>query len=139
MPERSTRQKRALAALLDESDRFRSAQDLFAELRRRGETMGLTTVYNQLGALAEAGEIDSVRTDVGDRLFRRCHTPDHHHHLRCRQCGRTLEIAAAPVERWAARLAAENGFTAVDHSLEIIGLCPPCSVGGGPTDASPSP
>ena len=56
--ERSTRQKRALAAILESSDGFRSAQDLFTELRARGENVGLTTVYNQLRALAEAGDID---------------------------------------------------------------------------------
>ena len=46
--ERSTRQKRALAAVLEAADTFRSAQELFTELRARGENVGLTTVYNQL-------------------------------------------------------------------------------------------
>ena len=72
--ERSTPQKRALAALLAASSGFRSAQDLYAELRGRGQNVGLTTVYNQLGALAEAGEVDAVRTETGEVLYRRCAT-----------------------------------------------------------------
>ena len=121
-----TRQKRALAGLLAESVRFRSAQDLFAELRIRGENVGLTTVYNQLGALAEAGEVDAVRTDSGETLYRRCATEGHHHHLLCRGCGRSVEVAGPAVERWAERVAAEHGFVDVEHTIEISGLCPEC-------------
>lgn len=124
--ERMTRQKRALAMLLAESVRFRSAQDLFTELRSRGENVGLTTVYNQLGALAEAGEVDAVRTEAGEALYRRCATAAHHHHLLCRECGRSVEVAGPAVERWAERVAAQHGFTDVEHTIEISGLCPEC-------------
>jgi hypothetical protein len=31
------------------------------------------------------------------------------------------------VERWAEQVAAEAGFTAVDHTIELFGLCPQCS------------
>ena len=42
--ERSTRQKRALAAVLEASDSFRSAQELHAELQALGENIALTTI-----------------------------------------------------------------------------------------------
>jgi Fur family ferric uptake transcriptional regulator len=129
--ERSTRQKRALAALLDESDAFRSAQDLFAELRARGEDVGLTTVYNQLRGLAETGELDSLRSDEGETLYRRCATGSHHHHLLCRACGRTVEVEGPEVERWAESVARANGFVQVIHTLEIVGTCGRCAADGG--------
>ena len=31
------------------------------------------------------------------------------------------------MERWAEQVAAEAGFTAVDHTIELFGLCPQCS------------
>ena len=126
---RSTRQKRAVTALLAESPGFRSAQDLFAELRGRGENVGLTTVYNQLGALTEAGEVDAVRTESGEMLFRRCATTGHHHHLLCRACGRTVEVEGPEVERWAERVAKKHGFTDVTHTIEVVGLCGDCAAG----------
>ena len=64
--ERSTRQKRALAAVLEASDGFRSAQELHAELQTQGENIALTTIYNQVRALADAGELDALRTDDGE-------------------------------------------------------------------------
>jgi Fur family transcriptional regulator, ferric uptake regulator len=124
--ERSTRQKRALAAVLDDSDGFRSAQDLFAELRTRGEDVGLTTVYNQLRGLVEAGEVDTLRSDDGETLYRRCGTEAHHHHLLCRQCGRTVEVEGPEVERWAEGVAQAHGFVDVVHTIEIAGTCDAC-------------
>ena len=41
---RSTKQRSAVSAVLDEADAFLSAQDLHARLRARGESVGLATV-----------------------------------------------------------------------------------------------
>ncbi len=125
--ERSTRQKRALAAILESSDGFRSAQDLFTELRARGENVGLTTVYNQLRSLAEAGDIDALRGEDGETRYRRCDTDHHHHHLICRACGRTVEVEGPEVERWATRTASEHGFVEVVHTVEVHGTCAECA------------
>ncbi|MGH8888905.1 MAG: Fur family transcriptional regulator [Acidothermaceae bacterium] len=124
---RSTRQKRALAAVVDEAQEFRSAQELHETLRARGEQVGLTTVYNQLRALAEAGLVDTVRSADGETLYRRCDTSGHHHHLLCRACGRTVEVAGSTVERWAEKVAAQAGFVDVAHTVEVVGTCPACA------------
>ncbi|HEY0637516.1 MAG TPA: Fur family transcriptional regulator [Pseudonocardiaceae bacterium] len=123
--QRATRQRAAVARLLDRTGAFRSAQDLHEELRRRGETIGLTTVYRTLQALAEAGEIDVLRTDSGESRYRRC-SAHHHHHLVCRRCGRTVEVEGPTVERWAEKVAAEHSFRDVDHTIEIVGTCADC-------------
>ena len=125
--ERSTRQKRALAAVLDDSDGFHSAQELHAELQARGELVALTTVYNQLRALADAGQLDSLRSDDGETRYRRCASVAHHHHLVCRCCGRTVEVEGPEVERWAERVAAAHGFAEVTHTVEILGTCAECA------------
>jgi Fur family ferric uptake transcriptional regulator len=124
--ERSTRQKRALAAVLDASDTFRSAQELYTELRARGEHVGLTTVYNQLRVLSESGELDVLRSDDGESRYRRCATGTHHHHLVCRLCGRTVEVEGTEVERWAEQVASDNGFVDVSHTVEVFGTCRAC-------------
>jgi Fur family ferric uptake transcriptional regulator len=124
---RSTRQKRALSAVLAQTDRFRSAQELHAALRARGERVGLTTVYQQLRALAAAGQIDSLRADGGELLYRHCDTDQHHHHLVCRSCGRTVEVEDTVVRRWAEQVAADAGFADVAHHLEFSGTCGDCA------------
>jgi Fur family ferric uptake transcriptional regulator len=123
---RSTRQRAAVAALLAELEDFRSAQEVHDLLRHRGERVGLTTVYRSLQMLAEAQEVDVLRTADGETAYRRC-SRGHHHHLVCRSCGRTVEVDGPAVERWAQRVAAENGYADVSHTVEIFGTCADCS------------
>lgn len=126
---RPTRQRRALTQLMAEIPRFRSAQDIHGQLTATGTSVGLATVYRNLQAMAADGEIDVRRTEDGEALYRACST-GHHHHLICRACGRTLEIAAVEVEQWATRVATHYGFTEPEHVVEITGWCPDCASGG---------
>lgn len=129
--QRMTRQRAAVLDLLGATDEFRSAQHLHDALGERGESVGIATVYRNLQALVAAGEVDSVR--VGEEtLYRRCVRDAHHHHLVCRRCGRTVEIEASVVEAWAAQLERDTGFTALEHTLEFVGVCADCRASGAP-------
>lgn len=124
---RTTRQRTAVAELLDRVDGFRSAQDLHELLRREGASVGLTTVYRHLQALADAGQVDVLRTDDGEAVYRRCPTKTHHHHLVCRSCGRSVEVEGPEVEQWATTIAAAHAFTDVTHTVEVFGTCGACA------------
>jgi Fur family ferric uptake transcriptional regulator len=123
---RGTRQAEALASVLGSLPGFLSAQQIHAELGRRGERIGLATVYRHLQVLSEDGAIDTIRDASGETLYRRCRTDAHHHHLTCRRCGTSVEVEGRAVERWAEQVAAEAGFTEVGHTVELFGLCPQC-------------
>ncbi|MBB6629383.1 transcriptional repressor [Nocardioides sp. KIGAM211] len=124
-PLRPTRQRIAVADALSSFADFRSAQEIHDLLGRRGETVGLATVYRTLQRLAEAGEVDMLRTEDGEAIYRRC-SDTHHHHLVCRACGATVEVEGPTVERWTRAIAGEHGFSDVSHTLEIFGTCPAC-------------
>lgn len=124
-PRRTTRQRVAVREALEASDGFVSAQSLHRALRTDGATVGLATVYRALAALADDGEADALHSG-GEVLYRAC-TPTHHHHLICRTCGRTVELEAAAVERWAGQVAAEHGFVEPEHVVDIFGLCQECA------------
>jgi Fur family transcriptional regulator, ferric uptake regulator len=122
---RSTRQRAAVNEILGELDEFRTAQQLHDQLRQQGNSVGLTTVYRTLQALADTGDVDMIRKADGEAAYRRCST-GHHHHLVCRSCGRAVEVSGPAVERWADAVAAEHGFREVSHDLEIFGTCSNC-------------
>jgi Fur family transcriptional regulator, ferric uptake regulator len=126
-PVRPTRQRAAVSGVLDDLDEFRSAQEIHAMLRARGEQVGLATVYRTLQGLAQAAEVDVLRSVDGEAVYRRCSSDQHHHHLVCRVCGRTVEVAGPAVERWAGKVAAEHGFAEVSHTLEVFGTCAACA------------
>jgi Fur family transcriptional regulator, ferric uptake regulator len=122
---RPTRQRLAVVDALGRRDDFRSAQEIHDLIARGGERVGLATVYRTLQRLAEAGEVDMLRTEDGEALWRAC-SATHHHHLVCRSCGATVEVEGPAVERWTGAIAAEHGYTDVSHTLEIFGTCPRC-------------
>ena len=123
---RSTRQRRAVQELMSSLDEFSSAQEIHARLRDAGSNVGLTTVYRTLQSMAQAGQVDVLRPEDGEARYRSC-TSEHHHHLVCRSCGRTLEVDSPLVERWADQVAADHGFTDIGHTVEIYGICSDCN------------
>ena len=122
---RPTRQRRAIATVMETFDDFRSAQEIHGLLSEQGERVGLSTVYRALQALADADEIDSLRTESGESIYRRC-SATHHHHLVCRNCGATVEVEGPVVEKWTRSVAAAHGYSDVSHTLEIFGTCNSC-------------
>lgn len=123
--QRRTRQRAAVEEILAGQEEFRTAQQIHDDLRHRGVSVGLTTVYRTLQAMADADEVDVIRSSEGEASYRRC-SDGHHHHLVCRSCGRTVEISGPAVEKWARATATEHGFREVSHDLEIFGTCSDC-------------
>jgi Fur family ferric uptake transcriptional regulator len=90
--------------------------------------VGLSTVYRALQSMAEIGEIDVILDPDGQYLYRHCGQREgHHHHLVCRDCGLTVEVAGPAVERWTRTVADQHGFTDVSHTLDIFGVCTNCA------------
>jgi Fur family ferric uptake transcriptional regulator len=124
--QRTTRQRTEILSLLDDLDEFRSAQQLHDMLRGRGSTTGLATVYRAVQTLADAGEVDVLRSPDGESVYRRCVRRSHHHHLVCRYCGKAVEIDGPGAEAWAAQVASAHDFSDVEHTIELLGTCAEC-------------
>jgi Fur family transcriptional regulator, ferric uptake regulator len=129
---RGTTQRSAVLATLGSSGRFRTAQEIYSELRQSGARVGLTTVYRHLQKLADSGVIHAVQTASRQTAYRQCSTSAPHHHLICEGCGAGVEITGGEMDGWVESQATRLGYTNVSHSLEIRGLCPACA------DSSPS-
>ncbi|WP_116112487.1 Fur family transcriptional regulator [Austwickia chelonae] len=124
---RATRQRRAVEEALRNTDDFLSAQALHARLREGGDTIGLATVYRSLAGLVQDGRADMIRRHDGEAIYRLCSTTEHHHHLVCQDCGKTVEIEVPQDEEWAKEVARRHGFSDIWHTLEIFGTCEDCA------------
>ncbi|MFF4156710.1 Fur family transcriptional regulator [Streptomyces sp. NPDC001678] len=123
---RATQQRAVVLGALVVAEGFISAQALHKRLVADGSSVGLSTVYRTLTALAEAGRADIFRDTNGERLFRHRPGPDHRHYLICTECGLSLPVESGPVEKWADRIARTSGFADVRHAVELSGRCPDC-------------
>jgi Fur family ferric uptake transcriptional regulator len=125
---RETRQGGVVRDALERADGFRSAQDIYSDLRSAGAAVGLSTVYRHLQGLADTGGVDVILTPEGETTYRYCGQArsNHHHHIVCRVCGRAEEVEGPAVERWAAAVADEHGYTDIEHTVEVFGTCASC-------------
>ena len=95
-------------------------------LQSSGEKVGLATVYRTLQDLADEEKVDVLRTPLGESTYRSCDNDEHHHHLVCTECGRSVELENPALERWAVESARVHGFTHKTHTAEIYGVCSGC-------------
>lgn len=123
---RQTRQRAEIRNAVEVLASFATAQEIHDRMRHDGSGVGLATVYRTLQAMATGGELDSIRNPDGQVAYRTC-SPGHHHHLICRTCGRTVEVALPPLERLVAAMATDHGFARIDHEVEFFGICTACT------------
>nr|WP_275949670.1 Fur family transcriptional regulator [Jiella avicenniae] len=76
---RPTRQRVALCNLMfGAGDRHLSAEELYEEAHKAGETVSLATVYNTLHQFTDAGLVRPLSAE-GQRTYFDTNTSDHHH------------------------------------------------------------
>lgn len=123
---RTTKQRAEIVAMLRGADTFQTAQEIHTALKRAGNAIGLATVYRNLAALTQSGEVDCVIRENGETRYRHC-SPEHHHHLLCRNCGKTVEVQQETFEAWCRATAEAHGFHDIAHTVEIVGTCNDCA------------
>ena len=123
---RFTRLRRRVLEIIWQSHKPLGAYEILRTLGAEGGSSAPPTVYRALEFLGEQGlthRISSLNAFVG------CASPGHRgavQFLICRNCGASAELNDHKLEKAIARSASSLGFRAVDHVVEIAGLCPNC-------------
>lgn len=124
--QRLTPQRRAVLSALRRARRTVTAPDLCEGLAESHPALGRATVFRTLDALVEAGLAQRFERPGHVYAYAACSLSDHHHHLLCIHCARTVEIDEAVIGPLVDELTTRYGF-AVDHgSLDFYGVCQRC-------------
>ena len=129
--ERNTRQRSAIRDAIAQAERPLLPQEVLDAAQQAVPGLGIATVYRNLKALTEEGELQAV-TLPGENPRFELVGHQHHHHFQCRQCQRVFDVHACPGDL--SRLA-PSGFTVEDHDLTLYGRCKDCKP---PSTARPS-
>lgn len=138
--ERDTRQRRAVLDALAGSGRTLSPPEILALAQAQAPSLNLSTVYRQVKALEEVGEVVKVQLPgQAARFEARCRhaaqAPDqpvarrdghghHHHHFHCVVCDQVVPIHGCPGTM---HELAPPGFEVERHDLVLHGRCAACA------------
>jgi Fur family ferric uptake transcriptional regulator len=125
---KSTQQRDIIVEAFFDINYHTSVDDLYAEIKKRDQSIGYATVYRTLKLLKESGL--AREWNFGDGHARYEHVTDvneHHDHMICTECGKIEEFENDRIEKLQEQVAREHGFTVTRHNMELYGLCRQCS------------
>ena len=108
-----------LLELLDAAgNKHMTADDIYRELVQANEDIGLATVYRVLNQFEAAGLVVKHNFE-GGQAFYELDSGSHHDHMVCVETGKVIEFSNEEIEQLQAKIAAQNNYEIVDHSLVI--------------------
>ncbi|HEX7963753.1 MAG TPA: Fur family transcriptional regulator [Candidatus Saccharimonadales bacterium] len=84
------------------------------------------SVYRAVEVFERLGIVQRLHTGWKYKLELTDKFAEHHHHLTCTQCGKTVAMNEDDLERLIAKLAAAHHFLPSAHQIELQGLCADC-------------
>ena len=99
-------------------DRHMTAEDIYQALRDAEEDVGIATVYRVLTQFEAAGLIERHNFDNGPAVYE-LDRGERHDHMVCTETGKVIEFHDADIEKIQERIAKQNGYDLVGHSLVL--------------------
>lgn len=123
---RNTRHRKAILQVIEQSGQPVTVETIFLNLKEKGISISLSTVYRVLEAL-EAKEL-ILKSNINDdsKALFEINNMEHRHHLLCVKCRKMLSVDGCPLEDYEKALEEKLGFSIKGHKLEMYGHCPNC-------------
>jgi Fur family ferric uptake transcriptional regulator len=135
--QRRTSQRDAIHRVIRESQGPLTVDEIHARAKRSAKGLGIATVYRTVKLLLDADEIAAVTLPDGQTRYEAADL-GHHHHFRCRGCGKVYDFDVCPLTLTGAD-ALPQGFIVDGHELTLFGTCPSCGKSGrGKSAPAPS-
>lgn len=123
---RATRGRIAIVEILQNAEVPLTLKDLHQKVRKSG--CDFATVFRFIMLLEGKKLVEKVSWIDGSTRHE-IRSGDHHHHhhyLICRECQKIEAIDDCVVGTFESQIARERGYVAMDHSLQLSGVCPAC-------------
>lgn len=98
--------------------RHMSAEDVYRRLVEAGEDVGIATVYRVLTQFESAGLVERHNFDNGPAVYE-IDRGEHHDHMVCTETGDVIEFHSIEIEDLQEKVAADNGYELIGHSLVL--------------------
>ena len=108
------------------------AERLAADFPEAG--IAFSTVYRTLELLEARGVLSALRSPSSETRYEWAAGEASHHHLVCRECGSTAELAPDTLHELSRQIEDRTGFRPALRHLALDGLCAACR-SDAPSDA----
>ena len=99
--------------------------DLHKKIRSEDPTIGIATLYRTMKLLIDSG-LAEMHTFNERTTYERLYQVNHHDHLICKICGKTVEFEHPLIEKYQQEVCERHGFALKSHRMELFGVCSKC-------------
>ena len=121
---RLTPQRRVILDILHHEGAHLTADALYEQVKEKVAGVDRSTVYRTLELLESLGLV--VKAEIHGAHVYHHSEEGHHHHLKCRMCGKVVELPEEALATLEKSLLEKQGFAADLHHHVITGLCADC-------------
>ena len=126
---RNTRQRRVILEAVRELGCHPTAEQVFDRVRKELPGTSMSTVYRNLGILADQGLIRALQGTGRETHYD--HNNRKHCHITCSECGRICDVDANLLDKYMPSPEDLSGFRLQEVCINLVGICPECSVKKG--------
>lgn len=109
---------RILEILEEKHGTHMTAEDVYKELLKHNDDIGLATVYRVLTQFEAAGIVSKHNFEGGQAVFE-LDRGEHHDHMVCIETGTVIEFVDPEIEKRQHEIAARHGYDLEEHSLVL--------------------
>ena len=99
--------------------------DLHKKIRSEDPTIGIATLYRTMKLLIDARLVE-MHTFNERTTYESLYQVNHHDHLICQICGKTVEFEHPLIEKYQIEVCERYGFDLKSHRMELLGFCNEC-------------
>lgn len=121
-----TNQRRLIVQEFFQPEAHWTAEELYQKVRKADPSIGQATVYRTLNLLRDAKLARELRFSNDVTIFEPRTSGNHHDHLICEECGKTMAVLDERIEELQTELARKHGFEPTSHRMYLYGICADC-------------
>ncbi len=120
---RNTKQRKIVYDTVMKHCDHPTAEDIYVDIHEKYKKLSKATVYRNLNALSESGEITHVKVPGADRFDSKL---ENHYHVICTVCGKVVDSPFDYCFDDDFVVEKETGFKISRHRTVFEGICPEC-------------
>lgn len=125
--QRNTKQKQLILAIMKETDRPMSINEIYAQVVLTLPRIAKSTIYRNIDSLLNQNLIDKYHLNDNEIFYKiKADSKEHKHFVICDDCKKVFDLPSCPIHALENAME-EEGFIIKEHQIQITGLCRACA------------